>query len=112
MATQDLDSFVAGSRSLDHVQSVKLTGSIRHDPVAAKESAERLRTRAKQTAATPSQIRAVSLADRVLRYDELERRLSEQVYAIPKQRDHAQDRWSRALRHTHIARCVLRVHHD
>jgi hypothetical protein len=89
-----------------------LGGSIRHDPVAAKESAERVRTRAKRTAATPSQIRAVSLADRVLRYDELERRLPEQVYAIPKRRDHAQDGWSRALLHTLNTRCVLRVHHD
>ena len=89
-----------------------MAGSIRHDPVAAKEITERLCTRAKQTAETPSQIRAVSLADRVLRYDELERRLREQVYAIPKQCDHAQDRWSRALLHTHIARCVMRVLHD
>jgi hypothetical protein len=89
-----------------------LAGSICHDSVAAKKGAERLRTRAKQTAVTPSQIRAVSLADRVLRYDELERRLREQVYVIAKRRDHAQGRWSRALLHTRIARCVLRVHHD
>jgi hypothetical protein len=107
-----LDFFVAGSRNLDHVPGAELAGSICRDSVAAKESAERLRTRAKQTAETPSQIRAVSLAYRVLRYDELERRLREQVYVIPKQCDHAQHRWSRALLHTLIARCVPRVHHD